>query len=334
MPKSTTVVFIHGLARKPPPEKLEEIWRWGLDVDNPKPEVFGYANPGIQTSENLKVVQVYWADAFYSDFEQNFDSYYESTDAASHIESIPIDSHTQSMPKSAAVPSREETVFVDKLTARIEGASNAKNSEADNPNALPRTTQDTKQLERVPLPPFVKRAVIRKFATEAYYYLFDKPYTRDDGKVVAIKSELQRRFLDSLKLAQSQSDRVIVISHSMGTMIAYDVLRNLPDCPKIDGFITAGSPLGIDEIQDELFPKDDSKNPYPSQSLIGDWVNIYDPLDPICGFDPCLLNDFLHPGAKTIVDIREDNWGNWRHTITHYLAGPKMRGAIRRLAGL
>ena len=30
-------VFIHGLAKKPSPEKLQEIWLWGLGRDNPMP---------------------------------------------------------------------------------------------------------------------------------------------------------------------------------------------------------------------------------------------------------------------------------------------------------
>lgn len=40
------VVFVHGLAKKPSPEKLEEIWRWGLErADTPAP--FDGDNPGI-----------------------------------------------------------------------------------------------------------------------------------------------------------------------------------------------------------------------------------------------------------------------------------------------
>ena len=29
------IVFVHGLAKKPPSEKLEEIWRWGLSRPDP-----------------------------------------------------------------------------------------------------------------------------------------------------------------------------------------------------------------------------------------------------------------------------------------------------------
>ena len=38
------VVFVHGLAKKPSPEKLEEIWRWGLE----RRTGCGLARPGQQ----------------------------------------------------------------------------------------------------------------------------------------------------------------------------------------------------------------------------------------------------------------------------------------------
>ena len=44
------VVFVHGLAKKPPKEKLEEIWRWGLErADTPEP--FKGNNPGIDLED-------------------------------------------------------------------------------------------------------------------------------------------------------------------------------------------------------------------------------------------------------------------------------------------
>jgi pimeloyl-ACP methyl ester carboxylesterase len=46
----------------------------------------------------------------------------------------------------------------------------------------------------------------------------------------------------------------IVVSHSLGTVIAYDCLKRIPECPAVDGLITLGCPLGLDEIQDKLQP--------------------------------------------------------------------------------
>ena len=41
------------------------------------------------------------------------------------------------------------------------------------------------------------------------------------------------------------------VSHSQGTMIAYDVLREMSDLD-VPLFVTVGSPLGIQEVQDRL----------------------------------------------------------------------------------
>ena len=46
--RAFAVVFIHGLAKKPPPEKLKEIWLWGLSRDNPMPSVFSAPNAGLR----------------------------------------------------------------------------------------------------------------------------------------------------------------------------------------------------------------------------------------------------------------------------------------------
>ena len=48
--KPVAVVFVHGLAKKPPRDKLLEIWQWGLSRDNPMPSVFLPPNTGIDLS--------------------------------------------------------------------------------------------------------------------------------------------------------------------------------------------------------------------------------------------------------------------------------------------
>jgi hypothetical protein len=45
--RRVAVVFVHGLAKKPPPAKLAELWAWGQRRDNPMPNVCAAPNPGI-----------------------------------------------------------------------------------------------------------------------------------------------------------------------------------------------------------------------------------------------------------------------------------------------
>ena len=84
----------------------------------------------------------------------------------------------------------------------------------------------------------------------------------------------------------------IVVSHSMGTVIAYDCLKRVADCAGVDGLITLGSPLGLDEIQDKLQPGWSADDGFPHEKVGAEWINVYDRLDPVCGFDPELANDF------------------------------------------
>ena len=70
---------------------------------------------------------------------------------------------------------------------------------------------------------------------------------------------------------------------------------------------------------------------FPGEKLKGPWINIFDPLDPVVGFDPHFANDYLRDGAEVVVDIRESSWGQWRHNIVKYLSGPRMRAELKRL---
>ncbi|HET7670515.1 MAG TPA: hypothetical protein VFK84_08915, partial [Burkholderiales bacterium] len=92
----------------------------------------------------------------------------------------------------------------------------------------------------------------------------------------------------------------------------------------VDTLFTLGSPLGITEVQDELIAEGEKKIDFPAAKLKR-WINIYDPLDPVCGADPKIANDFKAVKGRKVVDVKESNWGNWRHTITHYFAGKLFR---------
>jgi len=117
----------------------------------------------------------------------------------------------------------------------------------------------------------------------------------------------------------------------MGTIIAYDVLRNCADCPPVDTLFTLGSPLGVTEVQEQLLAKGKSKVDFPSG--LGRWINVYDPLDPVCGADP-RFNDYIPFEGRSVQDVKESNWGSWRHTITHYFAGRKFRALFAQAIGV
>jgi hypothetical protein len=321
--RSAAVVFIHGLAKKPPEDELLKLWRWGLARGNPNPAVFPPPNTGLNLKDDgVPHVLNYWADVFYgTDTETDFSSYYESNENFELAAENLTTADRSELPPPNSIEGRQ---FVAAVEAKL--AAHAALLPSAPPTEPVNVMVDEVDLEIAAwLPEPVKGAIIKKVAMEAYYYLFDQPFS-SLGSPVQVRAVLRQRLIDKLKLLQEKAERLIIVSHSMGTMIAYDVLRRCPECPSIHTLITLGSPLGVTEVQEKLVADGFSRVDFPDK--LTRWINIYDPLDPVCGADPRLRNDYAAVNGKLVEDVREDNWGKWRHTITHYLAGTQMRRAL------
>jgi hypothetical protein len=61
---------------------------------------------------------------------------------------------------------------------------------------------------------------------------------------------------------------------------------------------------------------------------------VFDHLDPVCGFDPFIANDYRQAGAEIVTDIAVRNPGIWRHSATSYLRQPAFCAALRRMLNL
>lgn len=333
--RRSAVVFVHGLAKKPEPKKHREIWLWALKRDNPMPNVFPAPNEGIDlATEGVPDFFNYYADVFYGeDYETQFDSYYESKLNLELADQGLNRVEPGLVPPEAITP--REQMFLLQFENRMQDA--LEHSRAETRKEVDKEAELTGKemgLEMAGwLPDAVVQAIIKKAAMEAYYFLFNKEYVRADGKRFAVRQELRGRLLDKLREASDKAEKITIVSHSMGTMVAYDVLRNCPDCPKVDTLITLGSPLGVSEVQNELRAPGAANVDFPAAAL-DRWINIYDPLDPICGADPRFANDYLPQAGKSVVDIKESNWGAWRHTISHYFAGTKLRAQLALALGI
>jgi hypothetical protein len=83
------------------------------------------------------------------------------------------------------------------------------------------------------------------------------------------RSAAQRAVLDQLP----KSGSIILIAHSLGSVIAVDLLTKLYPDLKVDLLLTIGSPLAIKRLGDPGF---EAEFPY---DRVGGWVNLYDPGD-------------------------------------------------------
>lgn len=307
------VTFIHGIANKPAPAELMRIWRETL-ASAAEPLPLG----DLGVSSEL----VYWADLMYDKPDDNVAAHegvLENTPAA-------LDGGggaTAPQPRNA-----EEAAFLEALRQHMSGLTDAQMATAPDMPAQPQGT-----LERVPLPWFLKKPMMDAFLRDVHHYLFDVEFGPPGRAAVPIQKTIRERFIGSV-CGKAVTRPHVVVSHSMGTVIAYDCLKRVGACTEVDGFITLGSPLGLDEVQDKLQPGWSRDDGFPHQRLAGDWVNVYDRLDPVCGFDPKLANDYRKGGAEVVEDIAVRNDGAWRHSITKYLRQPAVAGALRRMLQL
>jgi len=307
------VTFIHGIANKPPAADLLRIWRETLaNAADPLP----LGDLGV-TSE-----LVYWADLMYDKPDDNVAAHegvLENTPAA-------VDGGggaTAPQPRNA-----DEAAFLAALRQHMSGLSDAQMAAAPDVPAQPQGT-----LERVPLPWFLKKPIMDAFLRDVHHYLFDVEFAPPGRPPVRIQKTIRDRFIGSV-CGQTVTRPHVVVSHSMGTVIAYDCLKRVGACAEVDGLITLGSPLGLDEVQDKLQPGWSRDDGFPSAKLGAGWVNVFDRLDPVCGFDPNLANDYRKNGQSVVEDIAVQNDGAWRHSITKYLRQPAVAGALRRMLQL
>jgi hypothetical protein len=308
------VTFIHGIANKPPESDLLRIWRDALaNSGDPLP----LGDLGVSTS------LVYWADLLYEK---------PDTDVSAHEGVLENTAQAVDGGGGAAAPvprTAAEKAFLDALRGHLTGMSDAE-IEAGPP---PVAASPQGALERVPLPWFLKKPIMDALLRDVHHYLFDVEFAPPGKTPVRIQQTIRRRFVDKLRAAEVTRPHVVV-SHSMGTVIAYDCLKRVAECPQVDGLITLGSPLGLDEVQDQLRPQWSRADGFPHERVAGGWINVFDRLDPVCGFDPNFANDYCRSGAPLVEDVAVQNDGTWRHSITKYLRQPAVCAALRRLLGL
>lgn len=146
---------------------------------------------------------------------------------------------------------------------------------------------------------------IHQFLIETYLYLSNPCFLQ----------EVHARILACMSTHEEQ----IVVSHSLGTVIAYNLLYQHPEF-NIRNFITLGSPLAFRVVQEQIF------HPIIRPTCIhGDWLNFYSSDDFLTTFP--LINapfDFKPPINNQIIST----FANKPHEIMGYLQHPAVVQAI------
>ena len=126
---------------------------------------------------------------------------------------------------------------------------------------------------------------------ETYYHNYCVRRSQQDCRAkVAICAQLANT------LKKHRRKKILLIGHSMGSIIAYDVLTQYATKVPVDTFVTIGSPLGIPVIKSRLAAdcKNGTSQPGGLQtpdSIQSNWYNLSDLKDKIA-FDYTLNDDF------------------------------------------
>jgi len=309
----TTVIFVHGISNKPSPDELLRNWRNDLATDY-------RGNPGLDLGTRARIEQVYWADVFYKE-PVALANYAESSEMA-------LESAVALQDGGPEVNDVREG-YLRSLAETLDFPVEDLRSQAPPPKPAPEELAAA-AAEAIPLPWFLKKPLMQAFARDSHHYLFNKEHSPRPGCTYKPRDEIRSRFVRTVKQA-SKHGPVIVLSHSMGTVIAYDCLKNVPDCPLIEHLMTVGSPLGLSEIQDKLDPGYSAHDGFPHEKLRTQWANVYDPVDIVSRADPRLRNDYLKNGGGMVEDIRQKNDGAWTHSMSRYAAKQPLREKLREL---
>ena len=194
-----------------------------------------------------------------------------------------------------------ESAFLNRATA-VAAADAATGGAPVDPIAVPGP------LEGVNFPDPVFTVVASIASTDVINYLF-----RDAGEQIR----------DRVSGAIPGNEPIVVLAHSLGTIVAYDVLSERTDLD-VRLFLTLGSPLGVGNVQRRI--GDRSGPPAKVPPNVAAWHNRADPLDPVA-LELTLADEF-DPAGFVEDGLVDNEIGLVNHDLIGYLATNEVRELI------
>jgi hypothetical protein len=145
--------------------------------------------------------------------------------------------------------------------------------------------------------------------------------TADVAKYLT-NATIQTSINDGVLKGVKPGQEAVVVSHSLGTVVAYNVLMSRPtQFPQIRVplFVTLGSPLAINAVKSRL-------RPHTFPSPVDKWYNAMDP-DDVVSLYP-LTPKFFKTGGTIENHDKVDNWTDNQHSIAGYLDDAKVAKRI------
>ncbi len=142
------------------------------------------------------------------------------------------------------------------------------------------------------------------------------------------RDELRNRLKNAI--IENKDKRIMIVAHSMGSIVAYDVLRSIgreDPSISIDHFITIGSPLGMPHVKYKIIQENALIR---TPSVVKKWTNFADRRDPV-SIDIYLRDDYEENdlGVRVVDDLVMNDWEGIHHKSYGYLRTPEFTDAIR-----
>lgn len=134
----------------------------------------------------------------------------------------------------------------------------------------------------------LQRNGISPFLGDVFAYLRHRGTPNKLGTIFT-ETKIFEKLEEAAQLSQSEEEPLILIGHSMGGNILYDIITSFKPELKVDMLVTVGSQVGLfAEMKlflssQEGFPVDPKKDRLPLPQNVNHWLNVYDP-DDVLGY--------------------------------------------------
>ena len=221
---------------------------------------------------------------------------------------------------AAAAPPAAEQEFTQQIVlemAKAKGISAEQISAESGGGVVERDIQNwpavlaaLRLLDRLPK---VGQSSIELFTRDVWYYLTRKGLRLQIDAVV--------------DAAIPKNEPCVVVAHSLGTIVAYNLLMNRNKRSNIKALITIGSPLGIEAIWSRL-PSDSPPRKAPEG--VGSWFNARDAQDTVALYE---LSADVYRGNPVVTNYSGvKNSSDNQHGIVQYLEDGSIAKAIHEAA--
>lgn len=251
------IIAIHGLGNKPSKETLTLWWKEAI-------------KEGLEKNNNISELPefelIYWADILY---EEPLDETIEDKDHPLFFREKYVRSTEKVFPKAGKARQKLRSIAVQAMNSIFLNDDYSLNFSG------------------------ITDSLLKKYFSDLHVY-YNTNCTTINGKTCRIKDIIRERTVKILK--KYKGYQIFFIAHSMGSIIALDVLKFSMPKLKINTFATIGSPLGHPVIisniaaENRVYSKKNITMSTP-QGIRKHWYNFSDPLDKVA-FDFRLSDNF------------------------------------------